>query len=304
MILASTTIFLWIFQLILAQTVSQQTYDLLKFHARLSDIAYCVQPVNSPTQLRQPFECGVKCTNIEGVELFHSFVHKPGNTGFTGYFAFDHVNKTKYIVFRGTNSFEDTLVDFSMSHELPCETPFFLENLCPECKVQSSLLEVYGLFLEQHVTPLWDFVYTFYPDYSISVTGHSLGGVAAAFLATHLRVQGLEPVLVTFGQPRYGNLAHAEFIEKIFLTSQRRLYRVTHWNDVFVSLPSSEQFSHFSGEIYISHPWVDPPLETVRYCEGRESETCHAGDYNPVERVTFLKNHLAYFIWVGYCPYR
>nr|CDX09928.1 lipase [Yarrowia yakushimensis] len=299
------------------QAISRATYELLQFHSQLSDIAYCVQTVRGPTQLRRPFKCGVQCrkAQLEGVEVVHTFVHSPASPALTGYMAVDHTNQTKYVVFRGTNSLEDSMLDLSFGHE-PTASPSFLKSTCPECKVQGAIMQAYDAFWAENSIQLSDFLYENFSQYSLSVTGHSLGGVAAALLATDLKLQGLDPLLINFGQPQYANLAYAQLVDSLFFppadkevidplydSPQRRLYRVTHWNDVFVTLPGQRGFFHSLGEVYISYPTVNPPRRTIRYCEGPESEYCHSGDYNPFERANFLKNHLAYFGWVGYCPY-
>lgn len=300
-----------------AQAISEATYELLQFHSQLSDIAYCVQTVRGPTQLRHPFKCGLQCrkTQFEGLEVIHTFVHKPASSALTGYMAVDHTNQTKYVVFRGTNSLEDSMLDLSFGYE-PTASPSFLKETCPDCKVQGAILEAYDAFWAENCDHLSDFLYEDYPHYALSVTGHSLGGVAAALLATDIKLQGLDPLLINFGQPQYANLAYAQLVDSLFFpqtnkevidplydSPQRRLYRVTHWNDLFVSLPGQRGFFHSLGEVYISYPWVKPPRKTIRYCDGPQSEYCHGGDYNPLERANFLKNHLAYFGWVGYCPY-
>nr|CDX09898.1 lipase [Yarrowia alimentaria] len=304
----------------LVLAISAPTYDLLAWHSQLSDVAYCVQTVRGPTQLRTPFKCGKQCREpqMQDMQLIHAFVHSPARPALTGYLAVDHASHTKYVVFRGTNSIEDTVLDLSFGQQ-PSVSPGFLQGACPECQVQGGILAAYETLWEENSGPLSDFLHSQYPNYTLSVTGHSLGGVAAALLATHAKLEGLDPTLVTFGQPRYANLAYAQLVDSLFFplngsdggsnlgpldeSPRRRMFRVTHWNDVFVSQPELGGFHHSLGEVYISYPWVSPPRRTVRYCDGAQSEYCHRGDYNPLERANFLKNHLAYFGWIGYCPY-
>lgn len=67
----ATTLTLLFFLVTQTQAISQATYDLLAFYSQLSDIAYCVQTVRGPTQLRHPFKCGEQCrkTQFEGLEV-------------------------------------------------------------------------------------------------------------------------------------------------------------------------------------------------------------------------------------------
>ena len=75
-----------------------------------------------------------------------------------------------------------------------------------------------------------------YPDYRVVVTGHSLGAAVAALLGLSYEEQGLDPLVVTFGQPRVGNSAFATHMDNV-LVKTRRLMRVTHGNDPVVHIP-------------------------------------------------------------------
>lgn len=83
----------------------------------------------------------------------------------------------------------------------------------------------------------------------ILVTGHSLGAALATLAAATLKVEGL-PVngLYTFGSPRVGDHAFAEFFEKEFAG---RAFRFVNNNDIVTRVaPRAMQYSHVGKFLY------------------------------------------------------
>ncbi|VDK55282.1 unnamed protein product [Anisakis simplex] len=78
-----------------------------------------------------------------------------------------------------------------------------------------------------------------YPGYKVWVTGHSLGASLASMTALYLVNETIFPAdrvrLVTFGEPRTGNVAFARAVEE----NVRFRYRVVHANDLVTNLPTS-----------------------------------------------------------------
>lgn len=140
------------------------------------------------------------------------------------------------------------------------------------------------------------------------VTGHSLGAAQALLVATHLKLLGHDPTLINFGQPRVGNPEFAAYINQLWFNDtglivdeKRRLYRLTHWNDVVVGVPDWMNYTHSIGEVYIDVENVYPKLSAVNVCEGGENDACHRGTFNLWSRINLLQNHLAYIYYIGYC---
>ena len=73
-------------------------------------------------------------------------------------------------------------------------------------------------------------------DSSIKVTGHSLGGALAHLCALQLTQQSLtnEIIIYTFGQPRVGDKAFAEYSQQQLQT----FYRVIHDDDIVARIPN------------------------------------------------------------------
>ncbi|KAG5360259.1 Feruloyl esterase A [Yarrowia sp. B02] len=289
--------------------VSQEFYDTAVTFSHLSNVAYCI---NTPFEaLQSDFTCGVACSHFPDIELVEVFGGQAFETSITGFLAIDHVKKEKYVVYRGTYDIGDVYTDIQMS-----QSPFLVtaplfnstENQCQGCtihdgwnKAYKETMDIIGDKLAEHVSSN--------PDYKLIVTGHSLGAAIAVLSATSLKVNGFDPYLYNYGQPRIGNGKFADFVSKVWfgdgdglsMDENRRLFRLTHWNDLFVGFPAFHDYVHSVGEIYIDYYTVNPPLNTVHSCAGPESMSCYRKDFDALERVNILKNHLAYFDWISYC---
>lgn len=122
-----------------------------------------------------------------------------------------------------------------------------------------------------------------YPDYNLTLVGHSLGGAVAALAALEFQARGYEPHVTTFGEPRVGNKGLNDYIDESFnLTTvdpaHSLFQRVTHVNDPVPLLPLEEWDYHMhAGEIFISKSNVPPNREDLHHCDGDEDPDCIAG---------------------------
>ena len=151
----------------------------------------------------------------------------------------------KYIIYKNDN-FKKYVISFSgydparyfiqaltsrkvnyLNHKYIEINKFFLE--------QFESIESF-LFSEKFMTDIKNNL-----DYQIIFIGHSFGGAMAtlsvyAFVKKYLNNYGLtsiNPVLITFGQPRIGN----EFFAKDFTKSIPNIYRISHIQDYMTMLP-------------------------------------------------------------------
>lgn len=319
MVLASTLFAEWFFRVLLGtvapspQTatapVSQDFYDAGLKYSHLSNIAYCI---NAPFEsLQTDFSCGVACSHFPDMELVEAFGGDFFETSITGYLAIDHVKKEKYVVYRGTFDIGDVYTDIQLAQSPYLVTASMFDstdNLCQGCTIHDGFNKAYnetmgiiGDKLTEHLTNN--------SDYKLVVAGHSLGAAIAVISATSMKVKGFDPYLFTYGQPRIGNANFAEFVSKqwfgdgdgLTIDSDRRLFRISHWNDLFVGFPAFKDYVHSVGEVYIDYYTVNPPLNRVYSCAGPESMSCYRKDFNAIERANILKNHLAYFDWLSLC---
>ncbi|QNP96650.1 lipase 8 [Yarrowia lipolytica] len=298
--------------------VSQGFYDFARDFAHLSNIAYCV---NAPiTPLNPDFTCGNSCKHFPDIELVKTFGGNFFKTSITGYLAVDHVKKEKYVVFRGTFSLADAITDmqFLLSPflvDVPALNTFSANDTtaeaqthCEGCKIHDGFSKAFtetwgniGEDLQKHLDAN--------PDYQLYVTGHSLGAAVALLGATSIKLKGYDPILINYGQPRVGNKPFAEFINKLWfgegngleITPERKLYRMTHWNDIFVGLPNWEGYTHSNGEVYINNRFINPPLKDVISCAGGENSKCYRSSFSLLSQINLLQNHLAYIDYIGYC---
>lgn len=132
-------------------------------------------------------------------------------------------------------------------------------------------------------------------EFSVMVTGHSMGGAMAAFCALDLTVNyDLKDIqVVTFGQPRIGNSIFAAYYSALLPNT----YRMTHAHDIVPHLPPyyslfpRRTYHHFGREIWIYQVRLGSlNYEAVRICDGSgEDPTCSRSVYgNSVE------DHLCY----------
>lgn len=157
----------------------------------------------------------------------------------------------------------------------------------PESSVHTGFLHAYQIHKDELI-PAISKLARIYPDYSIWITGHSLGAALATLLALDLvYISQLSPVfLITFGSPRVGNSVFAQ----AFNNSAIRNFRVVGGSDIVPHLPPSLiGFQHVPEEIW--QVSVDN-YSNIRQCDfSGEDETCSRS----VGLLTSISDHFNYF---------
>eukprot|EP01105_Mastigella_eilhardi_P005392 TRINITY_DN17121_c0_g1_i1.p1 TRINITY_DN17121_c0_g1~~TRINITY_DN17121_c0_g1_i1.p1 ORF type:complete len:514 (+),score=95.45 TRINITY_DN17121_c0_g1_i1:60-1601(+) len=122
-------------------------------------------------------------------------------------------------------------------------------------------------------------------DWSITLTGHSIGGAVATVAALSIFSDyGQRTTLITYGAPRVGD---ASFARKLESTIAVR-WRITHGTDVVVHLPESTAgFVHHGPEIWYPLSDYSGGLHVV--CTGSENATCANG-----ATLSLPADHLSY----------
>lgn len=119
-----------------------------------------------------------------------------------------------------------------------------------------------------------------HPDYGITFTGHGSGGALAIMAGVSLiaSLGSTVPMqIITFGAPRVGNAAWANYTETNFVrgTLVRHL-RVTHADDNIPQiLTRSNGYLHAAVELYETDSGVDAASMTK--CTGAEDPDCNLG---------------------------
>lgn len=235
-----------------------------------------------------------------------------------GYIAISHppYPKRVLVAFRGTYSIANTIADLSTNpaeyapfpseddNDSVCATDIetnktgkqsllpqllhqqrkrdVLEVECPNCTVHAGFMTSWRN-TRCTIVPHVEQALNQFPDYELVLVGHSLGGAVAALAALEFQARGWTPHVTTFGEPRIGNKALNEFIDKRFnLTAadpETSLYRrVTHIDDPVPLLPLEEWgYNMHGGEIFISKSGLPPTRLDLKSCSGDEDPSCIAG---------------------------
>ena len=209
----------------------------------------------------------------------------------SGYVAVSHDMKAIVIAFRGTERYEQAIVQFLESLLFP-ETQFF------NGKVQiywKTAFHALWPSMEAEVKAL----VSQHPSYQIWVTGHSLGAALASLASTWLSYYKVAPrkniILYTFGMPRVGDYAYALQHDQLVNNS----WRVVNYNDLIPHFPivvgKPSQLSgpyHHGVEVFYTEEAVSvnsPHME----CHGKpydEDATCSFS-----EKQLSIRRHLTYF---------
>jgi len=139
--------------------------------------------------------------------------------------------------------------------------------------------------------------------YRVWITGHSLGGSLASMTALYLVNQTIFPTdrikLVTFGEPRTGNLNFAKAIEQ----NVGFRYRVINRNDMLTNIPASVDPDNLFLTVASAERQPYFYRYAVYYKSGMESrdavyEVCeYPEDHNcrPLALAADVNDHLSYF---------
>jgi pimeloyl-ACP methyl ester carboxylesterase len=109
-----------------------------------------------------------------------------------------------------------------------------------------------------------------YPDSSVVVTGHSLGGAVATLAATYLRKADITADLYTYGSPRVGDVA---FADAASAKGKGSTYRIVNKKDPVPHVPTIRMgYAHTTPEY-----WFPNGLGgEVKVCDGVQTLECSA----------------------------
>ncbi|PBP25791.1 hypothetical protein BUE80_DR003216 [Diplocarpon rosae] len=258
--------------------------------ARIVDIAYCV----GTTGIARPFLCASRCADFPAFELVDTFNTGPLLSDSCGYVVLDHGAERALVAFRGTYSLANTIVDLRTAPQEYVPYPGSAGAVeCRNCTVHSGFWSSWRNTREL-VLPLLVRLRTAYPEYGLSLVGHSLGGAVAALAGLELDAMGFAPVVTTFGEPRIGNAGLREFVDRVFGSGsgsargekaggRHRYRRVTHVDDPVPLLPLREWgYRSHASELFIAKPELQPGRDDVRVCVGDEDVECSAGSEGEV----------------------
>lgn len=143
--------------------------------------------------------------------------------------------------------------------------------LCDDCLLHSGFFAAFETMKDSMLSEITNQVAA-NPNATVIVTGHSLGGAVATIAGAYLRKNGIPCDLYTFGSPRVGNEAFANFVSG----QDGRTFRITNQQDPVTVVPGmcSTGYAHTTPEIWFPDGRASP--NTVETCTGTRHEQCSA----------------------------
>ncbi|WKY03305.1 hypothetical protein Q1695_004783 [Nippostrongylus brasiliensis] len=188
----------------------------------------------------------------------------------SGFTAVLHPQKAIVLSFRGTARFLQLLQEVNKTIFLNLSSWLFGGRISRYFSDAFSKIWSAGMNVDFHT------LRSRHPDYEIWVTGHSLGGsvasLAASFLIGSHIANSSEIKLVTFGQPRTGDVKYSATHD----AQMEYSFRVTHWRDIVPHIPFGPlggYFHHRQEAFYRNN--MEP--ETVTVCPEGEGKECSDG---------------------------
>lgn len=193
-----------------------------------------------------------------------------------GFVGVDPSRSQVVLSFRGTQSIRNWITNLDIRTDSCDDLPVSSDS---DCEIHSGFNEAWN--------QVKDSVYTFianasstYPNHTLAVTGHSLGGAVATIAAANLRAQGYPCDLYTFGSPRVGNEDFVNFVD----SQEGNEFRVTHFDDPVPRLPPSSallgSYRHTSPEFWLTtEDGTNVTASAINVsnfevCEGIDNDDC------------------------------
>ncbi|KAI2790440.1 Lipase [Penicillium oxalicum] len=221
------------------RSVSSTVLAQLSRYAQWSAAAYCSGNTSGANQV---VSCSANnCPDVQasGAMMLYEFDSTNTYGDAAGFLAADTTQQQIILSFRGSRTTSNWIANL--------DTELTSSTLCSGCEVHQGFWLDYQTVAATLKAQI-DAALNTYPGYSLVVTGHSLGGALAMLAGLDLNSQGYAPTIYTYGQPRVGNLALAQYI-----TNVGNQWRVTHADDAVPKLPPRLfGFSHASPEYWIT----------------------------------------------------
>ncbi|KAJ7748195.1 alpha/beta-hydrolase [Mycena maculata] len=233
--------------------------------AQFSRVAYC-----SSASITS-WSCGAPCDALKNI----TFLQSGGDEGLIPlyYIAHDADEQTLVVAHEGTDPFKFfSLLNDAELALTPLNSSRFPEAANTDIQVHDGFQETF----ERTADGLLAGVKAGLASTGVTkvaVTGHSLGAALASMTGAMIK-DAVDPSIdvsvVTFGLPRGGNEAWANFLD-----SKLGLTFVTNQHDpIPIVPPKALGFQHSSGEIHI----VDDTQQNLVACPGQDNVNCATGN--------------------------
>lgn len=164
---------------------------------------------------------------VPTLQIYHA---KTDTNGYVGYLPSD---SAIYVVFRGTKTIRNWIVDLDAF-----KTDYTTFPDC-NCQVHKGFYAAEQAVIADVVKEVSRLKSQF-PNYSVKVTGHSLGAALAQLASMDLVKAGYSASVYNFGQPRTGDINYASFA-----TAKVPTWRVVHNRDTVPHLPFTEKMEFY-----------------------------------------------------------
>ncbi|CDM29794.1 hypothetical protein DTO013E5_6152 [Penicillium roqueforti] len=250
--------------------VSADVLGQLTLFSQWAAASYCTNNSNSTGD-------GVSCEQgncplVESADTttLYEFDETSSYGDVAGFLAVDKTNKLLVVSFRGSRTLSNWIANINFGFT-------DASSICSGCEAHGGFLEAWEAVAADLTSKIKAAKAT-YSGYTLVVTGHSYGGALATLGGIVLRNGGYEPSVYTYGQPRVGNKALAQYI-----TDQGSLWRVTHTDDLVPKVPpATVGFSHASPEYWItSGDNTTVTSSDIDVIVGVGSKSGNAGTLNP-----------------------
>ncbi|KAI8066530.1 Alpha/Beta hydrolase protein [Gongronella butleri] len=234
---------------------------ILEDRAQLAAAAYCFEVIPS-----NQWTCPYCASHSEGrmQKVFYGDVDGAAS----GYVITSDFDQAIYLVFRGGFDF-DKLTTGLLSGKTAYPP-------VPGAQVNAQIWNAYQA-IQEDVLKEMEILLRRYEGYTINVIGHSVGGAYAELAALDIyqrfdAAQALLIKIITFGEPRVGDVQYASYFNSINIGK----YRVVHDSDAIVHHPPMNKgYVHTGLEFWI----VDYPEVTTYKCDAEfESMFCSNSD--------------------------
>jgi len=205
------------------------------------------------------------CPKPYGVPKVHTFAKNDQDTD--GYIAVDEGRKDIIVVIRGSSSIKNFMTDGNQLLK-----PFTGDDFnCGGCKCHNGYMIGWQAVAPEVKSQL-KILTKKYPDYRITMTGHSLGASEVAIGSGQVAAWYPGKVwLWTQGEPRSGDKKFAQWIDKV--VGPQKTYRGTHMND---GIPQVDGpilgYAHHSTEYWGTDP---PSAANVKNCGEDNVNDCN-----------------------------
>jgi len=245
------------------RTVSATDFNVLALYEQYAAASYCPANYNGSSA-----KLACSAGNCPQVQDANTKIILPikttALTDTAGYVAVDNTNQIIAVSFRGSESVRNYVTDLTFS--------WTDIDTCDGCRGFKGLWQAWSE-VKAGVTAAVASAQAANPAHRILVTGHSLGGGIASIAAVELRNTGLVVDMTSFGAPRFGNEAFAEYA----MAQAPQLgmnYRVAHQYDPVPTVPMlSSGFRHTSPAYFITTATgVNPTIADIEIQEGTSNQ--------------------------------